>query len=279
VTVAAILFAGSLLVFQQPLNWSKDDASRVATLQKDGARIEGEHAIIWYPPSLSPSEAADLLKRIDPGVAGLWRRVGTHDWQAVPKGKIIYYLSDDVFVSHASGRSAVFISTARVRDGRAPFLHEATHELLASNRRDPSSGGPPTLRPLWLTEGLPDYISRLVAADLGFTESGPFDVPMIAAADALCTERARTPDGATMVPYVGTNQRPEVLFTTDRSRFAPTFYTCSLSFVNYLVGQINLNELVDLFSYAPTDMNGRLQKLGGKTLADLRAAWLRRLQL
>jgi hypothetical protein len=277
--IFAILIAAPWLVVQQPLNWAKDDGARVAALQKDGSRVDGEHVIIWFPKSLSQSEAAELVKRLDPGVAGLWRRVGTHDWQAVPKGKITYCLSDDSFVSHASGRSAVFVSMARVRDGRAPFLHEATHELLASKRREAPSGGPPVLRPLWLTEGLPDYIARLVAADLGMTEAGPFDTPMIAGADAICAERARTPDGATMIPYVGTSQRPEVLFTTDRSRFAPTFYTCSLSFVNYLVGHVKLNELIDLFSYLPSEMNARLRKLRGKELGELRAEWLRQLKL
>jgi len=141
------------------------------------SKPEGEHVILWFPKSLQQTDAEALIKRLDPGVAGLWKRVGTHSWQAVRKGKITYYISDDAFVSHASGRSAVFIPMARVRDGRAPFLHEATHELLASTRR----GGRPPIpsRPLWLTEGLPDYIARLVAADLGTTESGPFDVPMI----------------------------------------------------------------------------------------------------
>jgi len=132
---------------------------------------------------------------------------------------------------------------------------------------------------LWLTEGLPDYIARLVAADLGTTESGPFDTPMISSADGICADRARTADGATMMPFIGSTERPEVLFTTDRSRFAPTFYTCSLSFVNYLVERVELKTLIDLFDLAPSDMIARLDQLRGKKISEWRSEWLRQIKL
>jgi len=274
-----VLLVASVAGAQQPLNWAAEDGHRVAALEKDGFRLEGAHVILWCPTSLARADAEALLARLDPGVAGLWRRVGTHAWQAVREGKLTYYLSEDAFVAHASGRGVVFVPMARVRDGRAPFLHEATHELLASTRVDEASRGPRTLRPLWLTEGMPDYIARLVAADVGTTEVGPFDTPTIAGADAICAERARTPDGATMMPYVGTSERPAVLFTTDRNRFAPTFYTCSLSLVSYLAGHVGLNELIDLFGYGPADANVRLDKLRGKKLSQWRAEWLEQLKL
>jgi len=273
VVTAVIAGAG---VAQQPLNWSQDDGTRVAALKHDGFRIEGDHVIVWCPRSMARPDAEALVKRLDPGVAGLWRHVGTHAWQAIPKGKITYYLSDDAFVAHASGRAAVFVPMARVRDGRAPFLHEATHELLASTRTDRSPGAPATRRPLWLTEGLPDYFARLVAAEIGTPESGPFDTPTINGADAICAARARTSDGAAMVAYIGTDERPEALFTTDRGRFAPTFYTCSLSFVSYLVDHVGLDTLVGLFGVGPAEMNARLGALNGRKLSDWRIEWLRR---
>ena len=127
---------------QQPLNWAADDGKRVKTLEKEGTRLDGESIVLWFPASLSRTEAESLVKKLDPAVAGLWRRVGVHDWQAVRKGRITYYLSDDTFVAHATGRAAVFVPMARVKDGRAPFLHEATHELLASKRIDRSGRTP-----------------------------------------------------------------------------------------------------------------------------------------
>src|SRR5215469_5965276 len=170
-----ILLATANTHAQQRLNWSADDGKRVQSLVKGGSRIEGPHVIVYFPPSLSRADADALVKRLDPAVEGLWRQVGVHDWQAVPKGKITYYLHDDAFVAHASGRSAVFVPMARVKDGRAPFLHEATHELLASKNNGPSSAGGarPAFRPIWLMEGLPDYIARVVADEQGMTEEGP----------------------------------------------------------------------------------------------------------
>jgi hypothetical protein len=277
--VLGLLMADGPVLAQQALNWAADDGSRVATLAKDGARLEGENVILWFPKSLALADAEALLKRLEPGVAGLWSRVGTHDWQTVKKGKITYYLSDDTFVSHASGRAAVFVPMARVRDGHAPFLHEATHELLASTRTDRTPAGTPARRPLWLTEGLPDYIARLVAANAGMTEAGPFGTPTIAGVDNVCTERARTANGAAMMPYIGGGGRPEVLYTTERSRFAPTFYACSFSFVKYLADQVGLNELINLFAFEPADMNARLDRLRGRKLSEWRAEWLRLLNL
>jgi hypothetical protein len=160
---------------------------------------------------------------------------------------------------------------ARVRDGRAPFLHEATHELLASKR-----GG---VRPLWLTEGMADYVARLVAEESGITEEGPFGTPTLEGVDATCAERGRTADGATMIPYVGGVGRPDVLFTTDRQRFAPTFYACSLSFTKFVAGRVGLDAMVGLFALSPADMMSRLDRFAGAPLAGVRAEWLRLVKL
>jgi hypothetical protein len=276
VVLAAAVGLTTPVAAQTALNWSADDGARIEVLQRTGDHIAGTHLVLWFPPSLARPDAEALVKRLDPAVAGLWRRVGTHDWQAVPRGKITYYLSDDAFVAHASGRSAVFVPMARVKDGRAPFLHEATHELLASTRfgAPAGAGAPAVRRPLWLTEGLPDYIVRLVAAELGLTEEGPFATPDLAGVDRVCAERARTADGATMLAFVGTAVRPDVLFTTDRARFAPTFYACAFSFTKYLAARVGLDALVALFALTPSEMHQRLDTMAGRPLTTIRADWL-----
>jgi hypothetical protein len=274
--LVTLMFLTCVAAAQTALNWSADDGARIEALAKGGRRIEGAHMVVWHPPSLLPSDADRILRRLDPAIAALWTRVGTHDWQAVPKGRITFYLSDDSFVSHASGRGAVFVPMARVIDGRAPYLHEATHELLASTRVDPapSAGAPPVRRPLWLTEGLPDYVAQLVATEIGMTEEGPFASGGLSGADRVCAERARTADGATMLPLVGGPGRPDVLFTTDRARFAPTFYTCALSFTKFLAGRATLPSLVALFGVPPSETLTRLDALAGAPLATHRSAWL-----
>jgi hypothetical protein len=263
---------------QQALNWAADDGTRVAKLAKEGSRIDGRHLTMWIPPSFPRADAEALARRLDPAVGGLWERVGVHDWQRVPKGKITFYLVDDAFVSHASGRSAVFVPMARVRDGRAPYLHEATHELLASKQSE-RGGDRSTPVPLWMSEGMADYVARLVAQDNGITEQGPFGTPTLDGVDDVCAGRARTPDGAAMMPYVGGAGRPDVLFTTDRQRFAPTFYACSLSFTKYVAGRVGLDTLVGLFAFPPREMIKRLDRVAATPLATVRSEWLRSLKL
>ncbi|MGD9903499.1 MAG: hypothetical protein AB7U83_08505 [Vicinamibacterales bacterium] len=263
-------------VAQSLLNWSADDGARIAALEKAGRRIEGRSMVVWHPVSLPPSNADRLLRRLDPAIAALRARVGTHPWQVVPTERITFYLSDDTFVSHATGKAAVFVPMARVLDGRAPYLHEAAHELLASSAVDPAppGGGPPQRRPLWLTEGLPDYVAELVATEVGMTETGPFATGGLRGADTVCADRARTADGATMLPFVGGPGRPDVLFTTDRARFAPTFYTCALSFTKFLADRAGLDALVALFGVPPSQAAAGLDALGDGPLAAHRAAWL-----
>lgn len=82
-----------------------------------------------------------------------------------------------------------------------------------------------------------------------------------------------------MVPFVGSDRRPDVLFTTDRARFAPTFYTCAFSFVKHLVDGVGLPALIDLFAVSPSETQARLASLGGTPLAQWREGWRRRLAL
>jgi hypothetical protein len=132
---------------------------------------------------------------------------------------------------------------------------------------------------LWLTEGLADYIARLVADRLGIIEEGPFGTPNLSGIDAVCAERARTPDGATMLPFVGANARPDVLFTTERPRFAPTFYSCSFSFTKHLAERVGLESLIDLFALTPVDSVARLDVVAGKPLSLVVTDWRTRLGL
>jgi hypothetical protein len=275
--VLALVTAGpAFAAAQTALDWSADDGARIEALGKTGRRIDGTHMVLWHPPSLPAATADALVARLDPAVAALRRRVGRHGWQAVPVERITFYLSDDAFVSHASGRAAVFVPIARVLDGRAPYLHEAAHELLASSAVDtPATDGALRVRrPLWLTEGVPDYIAQVVAGEVGIVEVGPFASGGLAGADAVCAERARSTDGASMLPFVGGPGRPDVLFTTDRGRFAPTFYTCALSFTRFLADRAGLDALVGLFGVPPSQTSSRLDNLAGRPLAAHRRAWL-----
>lgn len=75
------------------------------------------------------------------------------------------------------------------------------------------------------------------------------------------------------------NAAPEVLFTTDRARFAPTFYSCSLSFTKHLAEQTGPDALINLFALTPTDLVTRLDGVAGRSLPVIVREWRARLGL
>ena len=69
-------------------------------------------------------------------------------------------------------------------EGTAPFLHEASHELLAplppySPDEYPDSAAEQRAAsefPFWLSEGFADYLAQVVAAGAGCREGDVFEI-------------------------------------------------------------------------------------------------------
>jgi hypothetical protein len=263
-----------------PIDWSADDGRRVAELTAKGERREGKMVVLFTPAgALDDAEEAALLERLDKGIAELRRVVGRHSWQVVGEQRISYYISADRFVSHASGRAAVFIPLIRAQDGRAPYLHEAGHELLAtfSQPTTPDPAPPERVlagRPLWLGEGLADYVAQTAAAGAGIKEGDVFDIGGLAGADAACRERVKGPRGAEVLPFIGAVGAPAALFTTERAQVAPIFYACGTSFTRFLVGRIGLPQTIALMPLFVTGgVMPRIEELTGKPMDVIRGEW------
>jgi hypothetical protein len=263
-----------------PLNWDADDGKRVAELTANGERREGKRAILITPAGVIDDKQENaLLDRLDRGHAELRAIVGRHPWQVMRAEKITYYVSPDRFVAHASGRGAVFIPLVRLQDDRAPYLHEAAHELLAyfsqPLKSDPARAERVrTSRPLWLTEGLADYVALTAADRAGVTEGDVFDLGGLAGVDKTCDERLKGPRGAEIVAFIGNIGAPGALFTTERTEVAPTFYACGTSFTKFVVERIGLPETIALVPLILTEgVLPRIEKLTGKSTETLRAEW------
>ena len=286
--LAAILVLGAISsvraqTAQQPpaaLNWSNDDGKRVAELTARGERREGKLVVLFTPAgAIENEDEALLLERLDKGVAELRAVVGRHPWQVVGDQKITYYVSPERFVAHASGRAAVFIPLARLQDERAPYLHEASHELLATFSQpvtpDPARAERVRAsRPLWLTEGLADYVALTAAARAGVKEGDVFDIGGLAGTDAACRQRLTGPRGAEVLSFIGALGAPAALFTTERGEVAPTFYACGTSFTKFVVSRIGLTETIGLMPLILT--NGvlpRIEQLAAKPMDALRSEW------
>jgi hypothetical protein len=263
------------------IDWSADDAARVADLTATGERREGAQVILFTPRGvLEDAQEAALLERLDKGVKALRGVVGTHEWQVVKDQKLTYYICPDRFVAHASGRAAIFVPIVRVQDGRAPFLHEAGHELLATFARPVGATDPAqrervlSSRPLWLGEGLADYVGQTAASRAGVTEGDVFDIGGLAGADAACRERLKGPRGADVLPFIGAVGAPAALFTTDRQQVAPIFYACGTSFTKHLVDRIGLAETIALMPHiVPGTVLPRIEQVAGVPMDRIRADW------
>jgi hypothetical protein len=263
-----------------PLDWNADDEKRVAELTANGERREGKLVVLFTPAGAIPDpDEVALLERLDKGVQELWAVVGRHPWQGIGERKISYYVCAERFVSHASGQAAVFIPLIRFQDGRAPYLHEAGHELL-------STGIPPgapdperiarvrAVRPLWLTEGLADYVAQTAATRAGVAEGDVFDIGGLAGADAACRTRLAGPRGAEVLPFIGGAGGPPALFTTERMQVAPTFYACGTSFTRFVVGRIGLPATIALMPLiGEGKVPARIAELSGASIDALRQEW------
>lgn len=102
------------------------------------------------------------LERLRIGLEALETFVRTpRRWQDARPRRVEYYCDDGpFFIPHAPVNRQVLIPVSRLRDGKAPILHETTHALLTL---------PQGRRPLaWLTEGL--YVAKAVSREKGIPE-------------------------------------------------------------------------------------------------------------
>jgi hypothetical protein len=272
------------------LDWSADDSARIAFVTAHAQVYRSTAAIVMAPSdSLDSGWLAGFADSLATSLASLTATVGgPYPWQRLGGKPILFYFSPGRFISHASGRGAVFISLTRVRSGSAPFLHEASHELLAPPPPFYPFEYPDSIAeqraagfPLWLSEGLPDYLAQVTAAATGFHEGDVFEVGGLAKADSTCAARlSGNPRQSEILAKVGGEGRLEALFTEERESVAPTFYACSQAFTKYLVDRMGVRAVVALF---PRIQDGTwhaaLATAAGKPLSTLRREWLATLAL
>jgi hypothetical protein len=272
----------------QPIDWSANDSAHVALLETHGRRMVGRHVIILAPPdSLTVERQTALLDSLDRGVTELRRLIGPRSWQRIGNRPIKYYLVPERMISHASGKDVVFISMFHVNSGRAPYLHEAGHELLAPPPPFFYDEYPDTVRaevefqamPYWLMEGLPDLLAQLAASAAGTREGDVFTIGGPARADSTCAARlAGNPFRADLLRVIGGKGPVDALFSTDRLKVAPAFYACAQSMSKYVVEIIGMEQAVEIFPAVKRgDWVATLERAAGMPLADLRARWRARL--
>jgi hypothetical protein len=274
-----------------PIDWSEDDSAHVAFLMAHG-RAYAKSPVIVYAPidSLDPAWLASFTDSLARGVAGLKALIGgPYAWQRLADRPVRFYFSPGRFVSHADGRDGVFISLNRVRHHDAPFLHEASHELLVppapfypfEHSDSMAEERAAAEFPFWLSEGLPDYLAQTAAAATGFHEGDVFEIGGLAKVDSVCAARLAASNRKEEIrDRIGRSGRLAALFTTDRDEVAPVYYACSQSFTAHVVARVGLPTVVGLFPRIPRGTwRAALESAAGESLEGIRGAWLTALHL
>ncbi|HSB60889.1 MAG TPA: hypothetical protein VLI67_04175, partial [Vicinamibacteria bacterium] len=115
-------------------------------------RCETERAVIDFDrEGLEDGERDAFARLADRGVADLQGLVASILEPPARRERIRFIVSRRVGMSRTYGRT-VLLPLERVRDRRAPYLHETVHALLRTPHRS-----------AWLTEGLACYLESWVA--------------------------------------------------------------------------------------------------------------------
>jgi hypothetical protein len=186
-------------------------------------------------------------------------------WQN-PRQRGVTYFFDDrpFFIPHATVNQQVLVPVSRLRDGKAPLLHEATHALLTL---------PQGRRPLaWLTEGIAAYVAKTVSAETGIPEGDALDIGEISELDAKCATRLSSELGPRILPFIGSPANLQALYAMEPAlQVRQVFYGCSASFTKYLVQQFGIERIVDLLP--ENDPHKKLEEVSRAKMADLRERW------
>ena len=273
----------------QALDWNATDSANIALLRSEGRRMAGRQVVVYALPAEMPEAwQAALVDSLDRGVTELRRMMGAPlPWQRIGDRPVQFYLVPERVISHASGKDVVFVSMFRVRDGRAPYLHEAGHELLAPPAPFFYDEQPDTATaeaafqamPYWLMEGLPDYMAQLAAAAAGTHEGDVFAIGGPAKADSTCAARlADNPFRTELLRTLGGSGAVDQLFTTDRMKVAPAFYACAHSISKFVADLIGMSRAVALFpAIKQGDWPEQLENMARMSLDSLRGRWQARL--
>jgi hypothetical protein len=156
------------------------------------------------------------------------------------------------------------IPISRLRDGKAPILHETTHAMLT-----PPQGRRPQA---WLTEGIAAYVAKAVSQQKGIPEGDTFEIGEVNEIDAKCAAGLSSSEGPRILPFIGAPGNLPALYAMEPAMAVrKVFYGCSASFTKYLVERLGIDRVVDVLP--ESDPHKKLEELSNMKMAELRSEW------
>jgi hypothetical protein len=245
-------------------------------LQLDGEAVSRPNVIVWAQRGrLGAAQLQEFAELADEGVVNVRRYLGgTLDPPGPDDAPVHIYISDRVRLASVTidPLPHIFIHTDSVLGGRAPYLHEIVHALAQWSWR----------RSEWMAEGFANHAAAEVARRFGgLHATGPEPRGLAALAEHLDSGPGRE-----VMPLIGLWGRrgdypptERALFDkvlTQRRRYAGPYYTLAWSYVDFLMAELGLEGLHQVATAADPETEAR--RVGGRSLAQLRAQWLARLR-
>jgi hypothetical protein len=205
-------------------------------------------------------------------------------WQLHPFNEpYTFYFRFDRFVSHASQAGFVSIPFWRIKAGKSPWLHEVLHEMLDTKTGSWFSPEMPEKEwsdkmPLWLFEGLPDYIALKVSLSENLPLFDVFSNSSLKNTDSLFLEDMKSEKGPYILSFIGKKGVMTQLSSNERMLYAPAFYHGSSLFVKYLAENYGIKMLLTSISSFGHEQE-TIEKLTGKSMEILKKRWLRKLKM
>jgi hypothetical protein len=257
------------------------DSFNITHLITNGIKISKGKVMCWFPKdSLSEKQMNEITDMINSGISRAEKFINAPlSWQVHQSTKpYTFYFRFDSFISHASEAGFVSIPFWRIKNGKSPWLHEAMHEMLNTKSGSWFSVGITKEerfknRPLWLFEGLADYISLKVSRLENLPWFDVFSNSCQTNVDSLFIEDIRSEKGLYTLSFIGARGIMPELFSTDRALYAPAFYHGSCSFVQYIADNYGIKILLMGISSFGKEQE-TIEKLTGKSLESLKKIWL-----
>ena len=274
--------------FSKVPNVHENDSVAITDLVHHGIQITRQKVICWFPADSFPRKRMnEIADTINIGIAAAEKFLNAPlPWQVHPFNEpYIFYFRTDTFISHASLAGFVSVPSWRIKIGKAPWLHEALHEMLNTNSGSwedtikVSEEDWKTKMPLWLFEGLPDYISLEVSRTNNlkwfdvFSNSSQMNIDSLFRSDM----NEKNEHASYILSHIGENGVMPELSSKDRKKYAPAFYHGSCSFVTYIARTYGFRLLLSAVSSFQKEQE-TLEKLSGKPLAVLKKEWLDKLK-
>ena len=261
------------------------DSLNITYLINNGVKITNGKVIAWFPKdSLPASEMNEIANMLNKGIDRTEKYINApFSWQLhKSKDPYTFYFRHDRFISHASQAGFVSIPFWRIKNGKSPWLHEVIHEMLFTKTGswflDVTDKEREENMPLWLFEGLPDYISLNVSLKENLLFFDVFSNSFQTDIDSLFKEEIMSEKGAYILSFIASKGIMPELFSEDRVLYAPAFYHGSSSFVNYLVNRYGIKVLISSISLFRKELE-TIENLTGKSLKILEKEWLDELKI